>query len=152
MTQPPEKEGGISAGLNKKMGPFPVWLYLVLAGLMVFLFIYIRRQKSASSDTTGTDTQSSSTIPPFINQVYTNTTPPESSVPGPEGPPKLEKAIDKPSQIIDLNTAGTIEAIAKRWGMTVNQIIELNPRLANKYENTGKRIPRGTKIRVYKKA
>lgn len=146
MTQPngDKQESGISASLNKKWGAFPVWLYLVVVGLAIFLFIYLRRQNS-SKDTTSTDTgtQSASTVPPFINQVYTSSIPPEQL---PAGQDKKN-----PSHVIELKTAGTLAQIAKRWGMTKDQLIRLNPDLANKYENTGKRVPKGTKIRVLDK-
>lgn len=136
-----KSEGGLSDGLNKKWGPFPVWLYLVAVGIVIFLWIYLKRQNSAGSSTsTDTGTQSGATVPPFINQVYTSTVPPEQL------PPGQDKR--NPSHVVELKTAGTLTQIAKRWDMTKDQLIRLNPDLANKYENTGKKVPKGTKIRV----
>ena len=142
MSEPnqPQPEGGISSALNKKMGPFPIWLYMVVVGLGVFLFIYLRRQNSNSSSSSADNTQtvSASTRPPFINQVYTNTTPPEHSAPDQ----------DDKNRTIQLKAAGTLSTIAERFHLTKDQLIKLNPDLANKYENTGKKVPKGTKVRV----
>lgn len=140
------EKSSINEVLNKKWGAFPVWLYLVAFGLVVFLFIYLRRQNS-SQDTPVEDPStpqvSARVLPPFINQVYTNSIPPEQSAPGPDKENK--------THVIELKNAGTFDAIAKRWGMTVNQLIRLNPQLANKYENRKKKLPKGTRVRVLRK-
>jgi LysM repeat protein len=144
MTQPDQQKkegGGISETLNKKWGPFPVWLYLVVVGLIIFLFIYMKRKNSGASSSTTTDTVSQSTRPPFINQVYTNTSPPEQSAPDQDN----QKS---PARLFELKRAETLTAIAKQFNITKDQLIRLNPDLANKYENTGKKVPKGTKIRL----
>lgn len=145
MSEPNQKteSGGISEALNKKWGPFPVWLYMVAAGIVIFLVIYLRRQNSSSStpqDTTGT--VSDSQRPPFINQVYTNTTPPDQSTPDKDGNG------GKKTRLIELKRGETLTAIAKQFKITKDQLVRLNPDLANKYENTGKKVPKGTKIRL----
>jgi hypothetical protein len=71
--------------LKKPIGPLPLWAWLGL-GLFAAIGYYIWSQKKAassassqSSDTsTGTGTTDSSLIPQFVNQVYTNNTPPEA--------------------------------------------------------------------------
>ena len=137
------ESGGISEALNKKWGPFPAWLYLVAVGLAIFLFIYLRRQNSSSSNSAdNTQTVAQSTRPPFINQVYTNTTPPESS-----NPADNDKD-GKKTRLVELKKGETLQAIAKQFKVTKDQLIRLNPDLANKYENTGKRVPKGTKVRL----
>jgi hypothetical protein len=159
MTQPktePESSGGAGAGLNKKYGPFPMWAYLVAAGLGIFLFIWWRQKQAApktSTDpnATATDTTSASTLPPFINQVYTGTTPPAQPTPdtGTEGPPALEKLIDKPVTNVTTRSTSTWASLVKWSKMTNQTFTELNPTLASRFANTKKVIPKGTKIRVY---
>jgi hypothetical protein len=87
------------AFLKRPIGPLPlwVWLALLLFGAVGY-FLWKKKQAasstSASNTSTGTGTTDSSLIPQFVNQVYTNSTPPELSSPNPgvgygeAGPPQ----------------------------------------------------------------
>ena len=139
MTEPKvEEKETASSLLNKKYGPFPVWLYLVIFGLIIFLWLYLKRGGSSDTSNNSVDTQSTSTLPPFINQVYTNSSPPDSSSPNP------------PSKFKTVKTANahTIADLMKTWGLSEKEFANLNPGLAAKYMNTGKKIPKGTALRL----
>jgi hypothetical protein len=78
--------GGGMSFLKKPIGPLPLWVWLAL-GVFAALGYYIWAKKSASSTTapqsstsTGTGTTDSSLIPQFVNQVYTNQSPPETPI------------------------------------------------------------------------
>jgi hypothetical protein len=90
--QAPESSGG-GGGVNlgpfgRKLGPLPLWAWMGV-GLGVALgAMYFRKNKAASSTTTGTDAGSSSVsstpnsqIPQFVNQVYTQGAPPVTTSP-----------------------------------------------------------------------
>lgn len=128
----------------------PVWMYLVGIGILVLIVMYYRQtQKTSTTDTTSTDTTSASLVPPFINQVYVNPAPPEPS-PRPEGPPGLERIIDRPSHVFKTTRRqDNFHKLAQAHGMSDQQLAELNPKLADTYMNTGKPIPKGTQIRIY---
>jgi nucleoid-associated protein YgaU len=93
-------------GLTKKMGPLPMWGWMAVVLVLVVLYAYYKKSKAASTTAPtsaaggvnspgGVD---SSLVPQFINQTYTDVTPPAapnvtvtqtdtgSSVPGPPGP------------------------------------------------------------------
>jgi hypothetical protein len=153
MTEPKQDETKEKQSPNwfqRKYGGIPVWVILVAVGLAVLGIIYWRQKNSQQN--TPVDQAPAGTIPPFINQVYTNPTPPSTPHPkSPEGPPGLEKIIDKPSEIFKIGgSAKNWEALAKRFHMTGEQLAELNPKLADRFMNTGHRIPKGTEVRIYK--
>lgn len=77
--------GGGMAFLSKPLGPLPLWVWLVL-GLFAALGYYVWAKHNSATTTaasstntsTGTTTTDSSLIPQFVNQVYTQGTPPEA--------------------------------------------------------------------------
>jgi hypothetical protein len=82
-------EGSSSGGgggnfLTKKLGPLPIWVWAAM-GLLFAITYYIWQKNNASKtvspsaasqSNTSTGTTNSSLIPQFVNQVYTNPTPP----------------------------------------------------------------------------
>ena len=87
----PIGSGTTSRGTNpltKKLGPLPVWAWAALALLLVLGYLYYKNRKNSTSNTTssGTTTTSDSQIPQFVNQVYTNGTPPSDGNTGPSNP------------------------------------------------------------------
>jgi hypothetical protein len=82
----PGAKGG-SNFLTNKLGPFPVWVWAAL-GLLSAIAFYVWQKKNTSSAVSSTTAQSStsgttdsSLIPQFVNQVYTNGTPPPAHNP-----------------------------------------------------------------------
>lgn len=69
--------------LQKKLGPFPVWVWAALVlGIVVLYIMWRNRSQSQSSGTnamTDTGLTSAAQIPQFVNQTYTNSSPPSSS-------------------------------------------------------------------------
>jgi hypothetical protein len=69
----------------------PLWGWMGVGLAVALVWAYWRNSQSqkataASPGVTDTGTTDSSLIPQFVNQVYTNTTPPSAPVPGPPGP------------------------------------------------------------------
>ena len=78
----PRSRGNI---LTRKVGPLPLWGWMAI-GLVAAIGFYLMQKKNAASSSststgTGTSTTSSSQIPQFVNQVYTNGTPPPAHNP-----------------------------------------------------------------------
>ena len=89
-TAPRSSGGGAMATLGRKMGPLPIWgwmvVMLVIAG--VYYFIKSSKSKSGSSTNTGTGSAAGSTsvdspggvdaslVPQFVNQTFNETAPP----------------------------------------------------------------------------
>lgn len=81
-----------SSPFTRKLGPLPLWAWMGI-GLAVALGYYYFRSNKASAAATqqagannapgGVD---SSLVPQFVNQVYTNSAPPQPGMPGPTGP------------------------------------------------------------------
>lgn len=55
----------------------------------------------------------------------------------------------KQTKVVRTAQAGTIHEIAAQHSMEIRGFVKLNPRLAARYLNTGKKIPKGTVITVY---
>jgi hypothetical protein len=137
--------------LQNKVFGLPVWMYLVAIGLLVLIVIYYRRNQSQVDTSTTDGTIPGRLVPPFINQVYVNPEPPEGGI-SHEGPPGLERLIDRPSHVFKTTKAWeNFHKLAAAHNMTDQELAELNPGLADKFMNTGRRIPKGTSIRTYKK-
>lgn len=86
-------------GWRDKIGPLPVWGWLLI-GVAVLGGIYLwqrsRNSSSNSSSSTNTSAETSaSQIPQFVNQTYTSVVPPEASNPGPNLPAGYPKALQK---------------------------------------------------------
>lgn len=117
MTQPEETKSVSQSALQRKIGGIPVWVYAVAVGLAIFLVIYLRRASagnSSSNSSTDADPTSDSTIPPFINQVYTNPMPPEAS-----DPKTITKVVTKPvikeNRSYKVQKGDTLESISKKF-------------------------------------
>lgn len=82
----PERGGGGGGGgsfFSRKLGPLPTWGWMAIVGVLVLVYAYYKKSKSASAATTQTAATNntpggvdSSLVPQFINQTYTETTPP----------------------------------------------------------------------------
>lgn len=148
MTEPEKKTTERKVDPNffqRKVGGVPMWVIVAGVGLLILGLVYYFR-KSSSSASTPTDTTSASLIPPFINQVYTGGTPPTTP-----HLPKKKKDDDK-TVAYKLKAGGrTFDTLAKHLGMSAQEFEEENPELAKKYKGTGKKIPRGTVVRVFPK-
>lgn len=72
--------------LTATLGPLPVWAWglIVLGGAFAY-WIWAKNQSSSSTSSTAstTGTTDSSLIPQFVNQTYTNVTPPSDGNNGP---------------------------------------------------------------------
>jgi hypothetical protein len=85
-TGPGSTSGGGGNFLTRKLGPLPIWAWalMALAGAIAF---YVYQKKNASSSTSAVSaagssgTTNSSLIPQFVNQVYTNGSPPPAHNP-----------------------------------------------------------------------
>lgn len=78
--RPPSRGGNI---LTRKVGPLPLWGWMAVglaAAIAYYLYNKNKAASSSSATSTGstTSTTASSSIPQFVNQVYTNGTPPSS--------------------------------------------------------------------------
>lgn len=150
MTEPTPKKtaGETSSPLQKKYAGLPLWIYAVAVGLMVFLVIYYRRKSadaaaSAAATTAADNTASASTVPPFINQVYTSEEPPEASAipktptpgtPAPDASRTIRKAI-------------TWNDLVKYLHINSKELAKDNPTVYKKYGKSKSKIPVGTVIR-----
>lgn len=81
----PQRTGGGDNVFTRKLGPAPVWLWM-LGGLGVALGVfYFRKNKQTQAAAASTAQDTSSQTPPFIIQNYT--TVPGQGPAGPPGPP-----------------------------------------------------------------
>jgi nucleoid-associated protein YgaU len=81
------RAGGITGGLSRKLGPLPMWAWMVI-GLAVILGISYWNSRKSANTAGAPSTTNTSDIPQFVNQVYTNASPPGQPGPtGPAGPP-----------------------------------------------------------------
>jgi len=82
----PEKSGPSSGGnvFTRKLGPLPMWVWMIIALTVALVYhMYSASKKSSSSSTASTSgtggtagTTDQSLVPQFVNQTYTNSTPP----------------------------------------------------------------------------
>lgn len=70
--------------LTRKIGPLPLWGWMAI-GLVAAIGFYLMQKRNAASSSSntssGTSTTSSSQIPQFVNQIYTNGSPPPAHNP-----------------------------------------------------------------------
>src|ERR1700761_8481263 len=97
--------GGVGSVLKRQVGPLPMWGWMGIALLLAIIWYAVQKKKSGSSTTTGAGSSSgtstvnspggvdSSLVPQFINQTYTETTPPNITVNTPAAP-SLPSTID----------------------------------------------------------
>lgn len=90
----PARASGGSNPLTRKLGPLPLWGWLGIATALALVYVFISKSKSssASTATTGAGTTTgatsvnspggvdSSLVPQFVNQVYTESTPPVTNI------------------------------------------------------------------------
>lgn len=72
----PAKQGNI---FTRKLGPLPMWAWLLIGIALILGFVYYRSKTSAASPSqtpTGTD---ASQVPQFVNQTYTTVQPPSTT-------------------------------------------------------------------------
>lgn len=137
--------------LQKKYLGLPLWIYIVAVGLLIFIVIYYRRKSASASSSTDTtsstmdNTQSAATVPPFINQVYTNTEPPEASA-IPKTPTPTESASDKKQETRTIRKPISWKHLVGYLHINSAELAKLNPSIYKKYGKHGN-IPVGTVIR-----
>lgn len=88
MPERPTHRGGM---FTRKVGPLPVWAWMAV-GLVAAIAFYLIQKKNApaastAAPSTATGTTASSSIPQFVNQVYTNGSPPAAHNPRGSKPP-----------------------------------------------------------------
>lgn len=75
-SQPQTESGGNF--FSQKWGPLPVWAWLSVGAAALLIISYLRNKSNNAASAADTSAQTdSSQIPQFINQTYTNGTPPE---------------------------------------------------------------------------
>ena len=83
----PRKSGGGGNPITRKIGPLPMWAWLAIFTVVIFVYAYIKKKSSAATaSTTAASTTAANTpggvdaslVPQFVNQTYTQVTPPES--------------------------------------------------------------------------
>ena len=90
----PETSGGGGTGgaLGRKMGPMPVWMWLVILTVAGLAFYLWKQRTAASSGSAVTGTGSvtpASSVPDYVSQTTINLEePPETGTPPPGPPPK----------------------------------------------------------------
>lgn len=77
---PPERTPSGGNILTRKIGPLPLWGWMGIGLVLALLYYFYSKNKSgttaSAASTSSTSTTSSSLIPEFVNQVYTNSSPP----------------------------------------------------------------------------
>lgn len=87
MSTPQQGESGGGGGsfFTRKLGPLPMWGWMAIVGILVLVYAYYKKSKDASASAASTQTAAtnntpggvdSSLVPQFINQTYTQETPP----------------------------------------------------------------------------
>jgi hypothetical protein len=165
--------GGGGSVFKRKLGPFPMWGWLAIGAVVILAYVIIKRQSASSAATTASTSTPASDIPQFVNQTYTTVTPPAAPPPAtglPSPPPVVANpggpnvpaggSTPRPTQITSTGTdTGDINQIAKKYGLTEQQLIAANPglrKLRVKSPNgksipligSGAPIPRGTVIKI----
>lgn len=182
--QAPEAPPGGGGGnvFKRKIGPLPMWAWLAIGAAIIGLYVIWRKNQAsqaAASSTAGTSTPASD-VPQFINQTYTTVTPPAAPAPvaaatpgpvtnpggvnrphptNPGGPDRPPGPISRPRQITATGEdTGDINQIAKRYGLTEQELIRANPELRKIKVRVGRKsvpligsgapIPKGTIVRI----
>jgi hypothetical protein len=89
---PPAKKTNL---FTRKIGPLPMWAWTGIILVPIIIYAVIEHKKSAASaaDTTAADSTDASQVPQFVNQTYTNPTPPSAPgtpAPSPAGPTEAQ--------------------------------------------------------------
>lgn len=180
----PNEPSGSSAGnsniFTRKLGPLPMWAWMAVA-LVLAIAYYLYKKKSAAaagaaSSGTAANTPGgvdASLVPQFVNQTYTNTTPPTVNIttaPTVTPPATPAQTIPKtisgspgsyttglPGGLNEWTSTGkySLNTIAKSHGMTAQQLIasstaaENNPLLAAYVKKGNYNAPLPTGIQVF---
>lgn len=175
MSEPTIAPARVSSGGNaftRKLGPLPLWgwMGIGLAFGLVYYFWQKNKAGASSANTASTSTESGDTeaadqVPPYIIQNYSTdvnaqtvgptTTSINPTAPATPPPPPTNTA--RPTSITATGTdTGDINQIAKKYGLTEQQLIAANPSLkklkvhvGNKSVNligSGAPVPAGTKL------
>jgi hypothetical protein len=130
--------GGGAAGLFKrKIGPFPMWAWLLIGVALILGYVYLKRQQasqaatSATSESTAAQSAVASQIPQFVNQTYTSVTPPAAATtPAATSTGTTSTTPARPTQITASGAdSGDLNQIAGKYGLTEQQLIAANPGL-----------------------
>jgi hypothetical protein len=162
--------GGAGGFLKRKLGPFPMWAWLVIGAALIGMYVIYKRNQASQAAATSTAATSTdaSQIPQFVNQTYTTVTPPAAPTPaaGPPPPvvtnpggPMTPPPKSRPTQITATGAdTGDINQIAKQYGLTETQLIAANPGLRRLKVRVGKKsvpligsgapIPKGTVVKI----
>jgi hypothetical protein len=164
-----------SAGnaFTRKLGPLPLWGWMGI-GLALGLVYYFWQKNKASAASNGTasssatgDTEPADQTPPYIIQNYSTdvnaqtVTPPivqinPNAPPTPPPPPTNTK---RPTKITATGTdTGDINQIAKKYGLTEQELIAANPQLKKLQVKVGNKsvpligsgapVPKGTQLTI----
>jgi hypothetical protein len=180
MPQEPSTGGNI---FTRKLGPLPMWAWMAVALVLAIAYYLYKKHttaaaSSATSNTSGTAANTpggvdASLVPQFVNQTYTNSTPPaapsvtvNNTVPAPATPAaSTAKTISGAPGSYTTGLSGglnewsstgkySLNTIAKSHGMTAQQLIassqsaENNPTLAAyvKKGNYNAPVPAGVQL------
>lgn len=182
MPEQPSSGGNV---FTRKLGPLPMWAWMAIAlVLAVVYYLYKKHTESAAATSTGASSTGgtaantpggvdASLVPQFVNQTYTNSTPPaapsvtvNNTVPAPATPvASTAKTISGAPGSYTTGIAGglnewsstgkySLNTIAKSHGMTAQQLIaasqsaENNPGLAAyvKKGNYNAPVPAGVQL------
>lgn len=85
---PPSRDsGGRGNVLTRKIGPLPTWAWVAIVAAVLLGWAYYRnRNSSAASSSTDTGTTDASQVPQFVNQTFTQVSPPAAPAPTPGAP------------------------------------------------------------------
>jgi hypothetical protein len=75
---------------TQKIGPLPMWVWLIIAAVLVIGYAWLQSKKAASSSSAATGTATgtnASQVPQFVNQTYVTGTPPSAQHMPPSGHP-----------------------------------------------------------------
>ena len=89
----PKPAGKKENVFTRKLGPLPMWAWVAIASAVLIGYFYLKNKNSASTST-GTGTNAS-TIPQFVNQVYTSVVPPTAPPPPTDKDTDSDKDKDK---------------------------------------------------------
>ena len=85
----PKKSDSGGFDFTKKLGPFPLWLWLALAGGLLFAIYYHFKNAGGSTTTSNLNSTSASQIPQIVNETYTTV---QNNIPkGPPSNPPVNK-------------------------------------------------------------
>lgn len=77
--------GGAKGIFTNRIGPLPMWAWLLIIVGIIIAWSWYQNRKAASSSSTGDNSTSASDVPQFVNQTFVSTTAPTQGPPGPTG-------------------------------------------------------------------